>query len=280
ENQGRRAAPWADAAATAGSFGANPVGSILSHYRVDAEIGRGGMGIVYRAFDLRLERAVAVKVLSEDLRRDADMVARFVSEARAASALNHPHIATVYEIDLAEDGVPFIAMELVDGETLRRRLTRGPLALDDLLSIGEAAASALAEAHRRGVVHRDVKSENVMVTAEGHVKVMDFGLARRRTDPMETTTGQIIGTPAYMAPHARAGGKGDARSDVYAFGVMLYEAATGRLPFQRPNALALIYAIRHQEPPPVRELRPELPEAIETIVRRALRKKAADRFED
>jgi serine/threonine protein kinase len=224
-------------------------------------MGTGGMGEVYRARDTKLNRDVALKVLPQDLADDPERRRRLLREARAVAALNHPNICVVHEVGDAE-GRAYIAMELVEGKSLRARLTEGPLPTEEVFRLGLQLADALAHAHDRGVVHRDLKSANVMVTPEGRVKVLDFGLARHLSgeDLAEVTThahesltqpGSILGTLPYMAPEQLRGQRADTRSDVWALGVVLFEMATGARPFKGPTGFELSAAIFHETAPPL-----------------------------
>ena len=235
-------------------------GTRLGPYEITALIGAGGMGEVWRAKDTRLERDVALKVLPAEALADETARARLVREARLASKLNHSHICTIYEVG-ETDGQTFIAMELVEGQALSARVAEGPLPVDQVLGYGQQLADALAHAHARGVVHRDLKSANVMVTAEGQIKVLDFGLAKRLTgeELAEVTTvsrqsltgpGMVAGTLAYMAPEQLKGQPADARSDIWALGIVLYEMAAGRRPFQGHTGFELTAAILSQPLPP------------------------------
>ncbi len=223
------------------------VGTTIQHYRVRDRLGGGGMGDVYRAEDTRLGRDVALKLLPTAARDDPERRARFMTEARAASALRSPHIATIYDIGEA-DGTVYLAMEYVEGELLSARVARGPLAVAESLDVASQVADALTEAHERGVVHRDIKSANMIVTARGVAKVLDFGLAkfvqapgRRWTSASpwrhDTMAGMVLGTVYYMSPEQALGRPVDRRSDLFSLGVVLYEMLAGRLPFQaRPSA--------------------------------------------
>jgi len=224
------------------------IGKTLSHYRVLEEIGRGGVGVVYRALDTTLGREVALKILGPSALREPEQERRFQQEARAAASLAHPAVSVIYEIDEA-DGATFIAMELVRGEPLSTALARGPLSPDRALELAIEVAEGLAEAHARGVVHRDLKPKNVMLTASGHVKVIDFGLAKtvHRRSPADSgadtpvrgdsDAGRIVGTAAYMSPEQVRGEDIDGRSDLFALGALLYEMLAGEAAFRRDNGV-------------------------------------------
>ena len=265
------------------------IGRTISHYRILDELGSGGMGQVYLAEDVRLGRKLAVKVLAQKLVTDQDRVRRFGLEARAASALNHPNILTIHDIGQAGD-VHFIATELVEGETLRARLNRGGLALLELVDIALQTGSALAAAHQAGIVHRDVKPENVMLRRDGYVKVLDFGLAKLTgasvatgdvdglTRVMETNPGMVLGTFNYMSPEQARGLAIDARSDIFSLGIMLYEMLAGRVPFAGPTPADVLGAILHVEPIPVGRVT-NVPEALARVVDHAIRKQPGARYQ-
>jgi Tfp pilus assembly protein PilF len=249
----------------------------ISHYEIGRRLGRGGMGEVYEAVDLDLDRRVALKFIAPEMAADAEALKRFEREARAAAALNHPHIATLFAFE--RDGErTFIAMELVGGESVRDRIRPGrdPLPVAEALGITRDIAGALALAHRRGIVHRDVKPENVMFDEDGVVKLMDFGLARAAQASRMTMTGSTLGTAAYMPPESVRGGAG-APGDVFALGVMLHEMLCGELPFAGDSPLALLYTIANEEPKPLRDARPDAPEAVAELVARMLKKDPDER---
>jgi predicted esterase len=267
-------------------------GTLLSRYRLGEKLGQGGMGVVYRAFDTRLERPVAVKLLPPEAHGDPSRRERFVREAKAASALNHAHIVTVYDIDrvaTAAGEVDLIAMELVEGETLARTLERGALPLERALELALQLTDALAVAHRAGIVHRDVKPGNLMLDASGGLKLLDFGLSRFATAGAVdaaaptvagglTATGALVGTPAYMSPEQAEGKRVDARADVFAAGAVVYEMVTGRRPFAGDTQIGQLLAVLHDAPPALRALRPDAPPELERIVARALAKRPEERY--
>lgn len=266
-------------------------GTTLRHYCVSSLIGRGGMGEVYEARDLVLERRVALKVLSPELFGRPDRIRQFVEEAKKASALNHPHILTVHEIgehDVNGDRIHFIAMELVEGVTLRQEIRQRRAPLRRLLNVMAQVADALAKAHDSGIVHRDLKPENVMVTADGYAKIIDFGLAKLIGPRIEaegdaevvtaTQKGDLRGTIGYMAPEQIDQKEIDARADIFSFGCVLYEAVTGARAFDGESIVDVLYNICHQAPVPVEELAPDVPDPLPAIVERCLAKSPADRY--
>jgi len=252
------------------------IGTTVLHYRIVAELGRGGMGIVYRAEDTKLDRTVAIKTLPRQIAADREEHERFAREAKAAAALNHPNIATIYSIEEFE-GETFIVMEYIEGSELRQTLRSGPLPVDEVVELGLQIAGALEAAHRKGIVHRDIKSANIMISQSGLAKVMDFGLAKVRGAVQVTREGTTVGTAAYMSPEQARGEDVDQRSDIWSFGVVLYEMLTGRPPFASDYEQAVVYGILNEEAKPVNESRPETPPELAAIIAKALAKDPRDR---
>lgn len=250
---------------------------VAGKYRIVEEVGRGGMGIVYKAEDLRLKRFVALKFLPPELTDTPEVKARFLIEAQAAAALSHPNICTIYEVG-EDDGRTYIAMEYVEGEMLRHRVRKGPLEPGEAVDIVSQVAAGLAEAHGKGIIHRDVKSANIMVTPKGQAKVMDFGLAKLQGGSTLTKSRTTVGTVAYMSPEQARGEELDPRTDIWSLGVVLYELLSGRLPFRGDHDQTVIYTILHKEPESLTRLRPAVAPELEHIVFQALTKKAADRY--
>ena len=249
----------------------------LPRYRIVERLGGGGMGVVYRARDERLERDVALKFLPPHLSADQAAKKRFLVEARAAAAIEHPNICTVHEIGDTEDGQLYIVMACYDGETLERRIARGPLALDDALRIAAEIARGLAKAHERGIVHRDIKPSNIIITTDGLVKILDFGIAKLATASATQTIG-VVGTLAYMSPEQAFGEAVDHRTDFWSLGVVLYEMLTGVRPFRGTGDQAVLFNALADDPDPVIGLRPEVPASVDPLIRRALAKRPGDRF--
>jgi tetratricopeptide (TPR) repeat protein/predicted Ser/Thr protein kinase len=253
-------------------------GSAISHYEIEGKIGEGGMGVVYRARDTRLKRHVALKFLPPRLLCDSDAKERFVHEAQAASALNHPAIATIYEIE-GVDNHCFIAMELIDGPSLKALAAEEAPSLKEILDLAIQIAEGLDAAHRKGVVHRDIKSDNIMVTADGRAKIMDFGLAKLKGATKVTREGTTMGTLQYMSPEQVEGGKVNGRSDIFSLGVVLYELITGRLPFTGDTEASVMNAIVTEEPEPLARYKSGIPEGVQRVVDRALSKEVRERYQ-
>jgi len=248
------------------------VGQTVSHYRILEKLGEGGMGVVYKAEDVRLNRFVALKFLSANLGSEPEQRQRFIHEAKAASALEHPNICTIHEIDETPAGQMFIAMAYLEGETLKTKIERGPLPVREALDLSMQVARGLTKAHERGIIHRDIKPANVIVTDDGVAKIVDFGLAKLAGATELTRTGTTLGTAAYMSPEQVQGISADRRVDVWALGVVLYETLTGRRPFRGDHMPAIVYSIVNEKPAPIRQDRPDLPVALESVVARALEK--------
>lgn len=255
------------------------IGTTVSHYRIIEKLGEGGMGIVYKAQDLKLDRLVALKFLPQNITATEAEKTRFIHEAKAASALDHPNICNIHEIDETPDGQVFIAMAFYEGATLNKKVEQGPLKLNEAIGIAIQIAEGLHPAHKKGIVHRDIKSGNIMITEEGQVKIVDFGLARTTGLTRLTKTGATIGTVPYMSPEQARGEKVDHRTDIWSLGVVLYEMVAGRLPFQSAYSDAIVYSILNEEPPPLTSVRSDVPMELERIVKKTMQKSVADRYQ-
>lgn len=252
------------------------VGRTITQYRILSHVGHGGMGVVYEAFDTRLQRPVALKFLSPHVTDDRHAQRRFETEARAAAALDHPNICSVLEIGTTDGGERFLVMPRYIGETLHERIARGPLDIPDAVEIAVQISRGLATAHDAGIVHRDIKPSNLFITHDGVVKILDFGIAKLLDQANVLSGGGLLGTPAYMSPEQVRGERIDAGTDVWAVGVVLYEMLTGERPF-RARGAALLARITHAEPAPLPNFRTDLPDALVTLIQRTLSKKRADR---
>jgi len=251
-------------------------GEKISHYRIIDEIGHGGMGVVYRAEDTKLRRTVALKFLPASLSREPEARDRFIGEAQAASALQHNNICTIHDIDWTDDGLMFIVMDLYQGETLKEIIERGPIALDEAVEIVRQIGQGLAQAHEHGILHRDVKPANILVTNDGTVKILDFGLAKLGAGELLTKAGTTLGTVAYMSPEQSRGEDVDQRTDIWSLGVIFYQMLTARLPFNADHDQAVIYLIQNSEPFPA----PGMPPECLDVVKKALQKDPQARYQE
>ncbi|MDH3216399.1 MAG: serine/threonine protein kinase, partial [Candidatus Krumholzibacteria bacterium] len=254
------------------------IGQAISHYKILEKLGEGGMGVVYKAEDTKLKRIVALKFLPQEITRDQDAKKRFVHEAQAASALQHNNICTIHEIEETPDGQMFICMDYYDGETLRDKIKRGPLPLAEAIDIANNIAAGLAKAHDAGMVHRDVKPANLVVTSDGVVKVVDFGLAKLAGATRVTKTGTTVGTVAYMSPEQARGEEVDHRSDIFSLGAVFYELLTGELPFKGDHEAAVLYGIANNDPPTLDTYRNDLPAGLQRVIDKALAKDVEHRY--
>ncbi|MCZ6673012.1 MAG: protein kinase [Verrucomicrobia bacterium] len=258
--------------------GGQMIGQTISHYRILEKLGEGGMGVVYKAQDTKLDRTVAIKFLPRQISASAQQRQRFTTEAKAAAALNHSNIATIYAIEQANDET-FIVMEYVEGHELKEEIAQGSLPIEKAINIATQIAEGLHAAHKKGIVHRDIKSANIMLTESGGVKIMDFGLAKVRGGAQVTKVGTTVGTAAFMSPEQARGDEIDHRTDIWSFGVVLYEMLAGRLPFKSDYEQAVIYSILNEEPESVTELRHDVPEPLVETLEKALQKTRDARYQ-
>ncbi len=256
------------------------IDTTISHYRITSRLGGGAMGIVYKAEDLKLKRTVALKFLSSALLTDDETKTRFMNEARAASALDHPRIGTIFEIEETDDGEMFIAMAYYEGKTLKQKMEEGELGPEDAVQIVRQIANGLSEAHKQDIVHRDVKPANIIVTSDGFVKIVDFGIAKLGGSTRLTKAGTTMGTPAYMSPEQARGEEADSRSDIWSLGVIFYELLTGQLPFKGRDEMSVLFNIVNTPADFDAEASATIPVAIKAILEKALAKKREDRYSD
>jgi serine/threonine protein kinase/tetratricopeptide (TPR) repeat protein len=256
------------------------IGKIVSHYKILEHLGGGGMGVVYKARDLKLDRHVALKFLPPDLTRDSEARLRFIHEAKAASALQHENICVIHDIDRTADGRTFMVLEYYDGRTIKKEIARGALPVDQAIDVAIQVGEGLAEAHRHGIVHRDIKPANIMLTGQGKARIVDFGVALLTGETRLTVDGHKVGTVTHMSPEQAKGGQVDHRTDIWSLGVLLYEMIAGRLPFGGSYEQAVVYSILNVDPPPLSSLRPEVPARLDDILRRALAKDAGSRYQN
>jgi serine/threonine protein kinase/cephalosporin-C deacetylase-like acetyl esterase len=255
-----------------------PPGTTLAgKYKIIKVIGQGGMGVVYRAEDIKLNRSVALKFLPQELIQDEEASERFVLEARAAAALSHPNICTIHEID-EQEGKSFISMEYVEGQSLKERIDRGSLRAEEALNITIQIAEGLEEAHKKGIIHRDIKCANIMITEKGQAKILDFGLAKVKGGTLLTREGTTLGTVAYMSPEQAKGQEVDYRSDIWSLGVVMYEMLSGQLPFQGDREASILYSVVHEEPKSLKAMKRGLPPELQQIINRALKKNPGSRY--
>ncbi|MCW9064760.1 MAG: serine/threonine protein kinase, partial [Ignavibacteriaceae bacterium] len=246
------------------------------NYKIIEKIGGGGMGVVYKALDEKLDRIIALKFLPEHLLDDSEAEQRFISEAKAASSLDHPNICTIYDIDHTDDNKLFIAMAYYDGETLKKKISRGRLSTDEAVNIASQVADGLNRAHLSGITHRDIKPANIMITQYGEVKIVDFGLAKSKASAGLTNFGSTVGTAAYMSPEQTRGETVDGRTDIWAIGIILYEMVTGVAPFKGEYDQAIIYSILNDELPEI----DGIPEELKKILNKATAKNPSERYQN
>ncbi|MCK5455532.1 MAG: protein kinase [Melioribacteraceae bacterium] len=255
------------------------IGQTISHYKILEKLGGGGMGVVYKAQDLKLDRQVALKFLPPTFSFDEEAKQRFIHEAKASSSLEHNNICTIHEIGETEDGQLFITMACYEGETLKKKIESGPINIEETIDITNQIAEGLDVAHKKGIVHRDIKPANIFITNDGLVKILDFGLAKSASRNTMTQLGSTVGTVAYMSPEQTNGEEVDHRTDIWSLGVVMYEMLTSQLPFKGEYEQAIVYSILNEEPVPPREIRKDIPKVIEKIITKTLAKKPAERYQ-
>ncbi|OVE78618.1 hypothetical protein BVY00_02345, partial [bacterium G20] len=255
------------------------INKVISHFKILEKLGEGGMGVVYKAHDTKLNRTVALKFLPPELTRDPEAKERFIHEARAASALRHNNICTIHEVDETEEGHVFICMDHYEGKTLKEKIKERPLKLEEAIDIAVQISKGLTEAHQAGIIHRDIKPANVIITKKNEAKILDFGLAKLTGQTKLTKVGSTLGTAAYMSPEQLKGNPVDHRTDIWALGVMMYEMITGQLPFKGDYEQAITYAILNEEPEPMTALRTGIPVALEGIVFKLMAKDPKQRYQ-
>ncbi len=255
------------------------IGKTVSHYKILEKLGEGGMGVVYRAQDLKLDRPVAIKFLPSHLSTDENAKKRFIHEAKTSSSLDHPHINNIHDIDETPEGQLFIVMAFYEGRTLRQKIEQGLLSVGESLELVSQIASGLAKAHESGIIHRDIKPANVLLTGDGQAKIVDFGLAKLTGKTRVTKTGTAVGTVAYMSPEQARGEELDGRSDIFSLGTVLYELLTGQPPFKGDHEAAVLYGIAHTDPEPLSKYRSHIPDELRGIVNKALKKNRDERYQ-